>query len=842
MTADATDLVRGMNHASTTIERSAAAMLAQVKNLALGVTAALAIIGTVAVREAMKFEDSFAGVRKTVQATEEEYRNLEASLRDLAKQIPINVNEINRVAEAAGQLGIANETIVGFTKVMIELGTTTNMSSDEAASALARLANITQMNQKDFDRLGATLVALGYSSASTEKEIADMALRIAGAGHQIGMTNAEILSFAAGLSSVGIQAEMGGSAISQTMIRMAEAVTRGGATLETFSGIAGMSSDKFRAAFKDNAAQAVLSFIEGLHEVSKAGGDVFGVLDELGIDGIRMTDLLLRASGAGDLFRETLETGSRAWAENTALTEAAEKRYTTFSSQLTITWNLFKDILITVGQELMPVLKALNNMLQGTMTAQNGANGSMQNFISNIAPVFLKIVGLIGDAIWGWKLIIKVGQVSFLTWASVMLSIFQMVAEGITRSMEGIVKVFVDTANKAIKVANILRPKFLQFQKINFKLKFDTSSIDDLTKGTKEALVETLEELNSMVEEGSFSDRLKAEYAKVTQAISIENAKIVEDAKKTAEAIAMQGPGTMLPKPEMSQMEKDSAAAMRTMAMIPMPESSIGQIRGLRGLEDPKMRELGIIDQEMKAAQDRLKTLESLNNSELQLTEEVQAKKTAMIEAYNDKLAMLQMAQSEIVLGTATTMFGDLTQIAADTAGKQSGIYKTMFAMSKAFAIAESIIKIQQGIAAAASVGWPANIVAMGSVVAATASIVSTIQATRLEFGGGKALGGPVQKGKFYKVGEEGEEWFAPSTNGTIVPNDKINGGGQMKVVVNNYTDATATVSQKEENGERVTEILIQRVKSDIASELREGRGDVNRALESSYSLRRGRR
>lgn len=56
-----------------------------------------------------------------------------------------------------------------------------------------------------------------------------------------------------------------------------------------------------------------------------------------------------------------------------------------------------------------------------------------------------------------------------------------------------------------------------------------------------------------------------------------------------------------------------------------------------------------------------------------------------------------------------------------------------MFAVSKAFAIANSIIKIQQGIAEAASLPFPVNIPAMATVAASTASIVSTIEGTQVQ-------------------------------------------------------------------------------------------------------------
>ena len=163
------------------------------------------------------FESAFAGVRKTVDATEEEFAALSEGIRGMTKEIPASAVEISKVAEAAGQLGIEKEAILGFTRTMIDLGESTNLSADQAATALARLANITQMPQTEFGRLGSTVVALGNNLATTEAEIVEMGLRLAGAGKQVGMTEAEILSLAGALSSVGVEAQAGGSAFSRVM-------------------------------------------------------------------------------------------------------------------------------------------------------------------------------------------------------------------------------------------------------------------------------------------------------------------------------------------------------------------------------------------------------------------------------------------------------------------------------------------------------------------------------------------------------------------------------------------------------------------------------------------------
>ncbi|MDN4609119.1 phage tail tape measure protein [Sporosarcina highlanderae] len=376
------------------------------KEYSMKVTAPIMGIGAAAFKAAVDYESAFAGVRKTVDMQEEEFQQLSRAIRDMSKEIPAAATEIARVAEAAGQLGIKNEAIQGFTRTMIDLGVATNMSSDEAATALARFANITQMSQKDFGRLGSVVVNLGNNFATTEREIVDMALRLAGAGAQVGMSEADILALSTALSSVGIQAEMGGSAISRVMVNMQVASTgtekfrmvseatgmtlrelqlaagSGGkafgmfaeslgmtkkelnsviktqSDLENFAKIAGMTGEQFKKAFQEDAIGAIGAFINGLGNAEEAGTTAIEMLQEMGITEIRLRDSLLRAGGAAELFANAVDLSSNAWDENIALTKEAEERYKTTESQLKMLWNRVKDVGITLGDALIPALLA----------------------------------------------------------------------------------------------------------------------------------------------------------------------------------------------------------------------------------------------------------------------------------------------------------------------------------------------------------------------------------------------------------------------------------------------------------------------------------------------------
>ena len=293
---------------------------------AIAVKSAIAGISLFAAKTGLEFESAFAGVKKTVDATDQELQGFRDEIRGMAKDIPQTASSIAGVAEAAGQLGIKNENLIEFTRVMSDLGVATNMSSTEAATSLARLANITQMPQEKFSNLGSTIVALGNNLATTESEITEMGLRLAGAGSQVGMTEAQILGLAGAISSVGIEADAGGSAVSTVMAKMQLAVEKGGESLDQFAEVAGMSASEFQQAFRDDAAQAIVAFVTGLGTMEERGQSAIATLDGMEITEIRQRDALLRLSGAGDVLSESLDIATQAWSDNNALTNEAEQR------------------------------------------------------------------------------------------------------------------------------------------------------------------------------------------------------------------------------------------------------------------------------------------------------------------------------------------------------------------------------------------------------------------------------------------------------------------------------------------------------------------------------------
>lgn len=306
---------------------------------------------------AVEFESAMAGVQKTTDMSSVELVTMADSIQNLATRIPATTTEIAAVAEAAGQLGIAKNDILGFAEVMVNLGVATNLSSEEAASALAKFANVVGMSSANYERLGSTIVALGNNFATTESDIVSMSTRLASAGSIIGLTEPQIMAISTALSSVGIEAEAGGSAISKLLKSFETMVATGSPKLEKFAEVAGMSADEFSQAWGEDAVGALSAFINGLGNVDASGQSAVAVLDDLGIKEVRMSNAILSLASSQGILDKALSTANNAWEENTALANEASVRYETTESKMQMLANSADNVKVAFGERLTPAFK-----------------------------------------------------------------------------------------------------------------------------------------------------------------------------------------------------------------------------------------------------------------------------------------------------------------------------------------------------------------------------------------------------------------------------------------------------------------------------------------------------
>ena len=380
---------------------------------------ALAAGGVASAKFAIDFEDSFAGVKKTVDATPEQLAKIKQGIIDLSTTgidgrgaIPQTTTELNELAAAGGQLGISQENIIDFTEVMAQMGSATNLVGEEGAATLARFQNVMGVGQNEIRNIGSAIVDLGNHSATTESEIAEMALRMGKYGSSVRMSAADVLGYSAALSSLGIEAQMGGSAIGRTWLSIETAVASGGEGLTKFAKYSGKSAEEFKEQWNTDSSGAFNGLLKGLQSAE----NLTVALDDLGINNTQDIQAMMALVNGYDLVTESVNRSNTAYQENTALQEEFNAKNETTASKLANTKNNIIEAARSIGETMLPSIqdasttvadfaKGLSQMddEQKRAVVNTGATVIAIGAISKVSAGAIKGVGGIVEAVGNIK-------------------------------------------------------------------------------------------------------------------------------------------------------------------------------------------------------------------------------------------------------------------------------------------------------------------------------------------------------------------------------------------------------------------------------------------------------
>jgi TP901 family phage tail tape measure protein len=174
-------------------------------------------------------------------------------------------------------------------------------------------------------------------------------------------------------------------------------------------------------------------------------------------------------------------------------------------------------------------------------------------------------------------------------------------------------------------------------------------------------------------------------------------------------------------------------------------------------------------------------------------------------------------ASNSLMLSQYEGLFSGVAGITKAAFGEQSKAYRAMFAVQKAFSIAQSVMAIQTSVAKAMAVGFPANIPLIGQAISQGAGILSTLRGVQSP-AIGQAHDGimSVPKSGTWNL-EKGERVLPKHTAAAM---DKTlanaNSGG---VQVNNY--AGVAVTAKQENGLTIIDVrneIERKMRSDMTN------------------------
>lgn len=241
-------------------------------------------------------------------------------------------------------------------------------------------------------------------------------------------------------------------------------------------------------------------------------------------------------------------------------------------------------------------------------------------------------------------------------------------------------------------------------------------------------------------------------------------------------------------------------------------------------------------------ARDQLEELDALRQQNI-ITQEQYAQAEIDINRRKvEEIRALEMDSQHARLQAASSFFSEAASLLENYGDNSSNTYKNLFRISKAFALADSLVSLQAAIMkASVAAPFPANLGTMAAMGSAGLAVISNLRG--VTFGGGRQYGGAVSADSLYRVNEtgapemftasNGRQYMMPNTKGEVTAANKLGGGGG-NVIIHNYAGADVSATQNQ-NGD--TEVIINRAVAEVASQIASNNGQVWSALKGATSI-----
>lgn len=700
---------------------------------------------------------------------------------------------------------------------------------------------------------GGALGAMVISTANSAKEISNLA-QLSGA------SATEFQRFAAAAKSVGLEQDQLGDIFKDFREKIGEFVSTGGGEMKDFfeqiAPKVGVTADAFRNL---SGPQALQLYFDSLQKAGLSTEQMSFYLESAANDATKLIPLL-RDNG-----KELKSLGDEAERMGIVMDEKAIASAKEFSKNLETMQSFLNSVKIAISNEVIPTLNELSRefitgiknaggfasalKLIGTSNPFRDAQGNLEAYkkdLSNIEGLYAKAMkGGVNDQEDAQRFIPQIENLKKL------ISYYQEVynqqgAKFGPELPEGFKPPKPDggsggggggggksSAAKVTEAQRLLETMQRQLQTaLNLteleKLQADIQSkkIAGLTPAIQTQLVGLAKQIDMAKELGDF-DRATSEYLKEREAfeksIFALRKELMTDEERNADALKVQ-------LELIGQIKEAADRGDLTRRAIGKATAEAPEFAGLAPEVGGPFGELAKIDEAEEKLNEwydkQLEMLARFREERADLTAEFDEEEVQLKQQHQAKLMQIESARSIAQLSAAQSLFGNLADLTKNFAGEQSGIYKTMFALQKAAAIAQSIMAIQQGIAMAAANPWPVNLAAMASVAAATAGLISNISGVTLN---ARATGGPVSQSQPYLVGERGPELFVPNTNGAIVPNNKL-GGGDVTVNLIEDKSRAGQTQERNNNGAREIDVFVADIMGD---------GPRSKAMAKAFGLQR---
>ena len=357
----------------------------------------IVMAGRRAVNAFAEMEEQMANTRKYTQMATEQVEALNEAFKKMDTRT--GRDKLNEFAQEAGRLGKTTmEDVQGYVEAADILSVALVDLGEGATQTIAKISNIFGVEQllgtkEAMLSVGSTVNVLSQNCTASKPYLVEFAQRLAGVGAQAHMTIPEILAFGATLDANGQKVEMAASALSRTIMKLFQSP-------EEIAQTVGLNVEQFTETLKESTNEGLMMFLERLHEIGDkdALAALSPLFKDLGMDGIRMAQVLSVLSGKLEMVRWEQQEANKAFDEATSATREYNIFNNTAQAGIEKAKKRIHELAVELGEKLLPVY-------QHIMTS---------------GSAMLRLLNMIADFVISYKSVIITAAAA---WASYTLAV-----------------------------------------------------------------------------------------------------------------------------------------------------------------------------------------------------------------------------------------------------------------------------------------------------------------------------------------------------------------------------------------------------------------------------------
>jgi TP901 family phage tail tape measure protein len=337
-----------------------------------------------------KMDDIYADVMKTTGMTKGEVKALNEEFKEWDTRTLRE--DLNKIAEEGGRIGIAKNKIAEFTQAMdvanVALGDSFTGGVDEVTNKLGKLKLLfketkDEQVEKAYMSIGSAINDLGANGVASEENIADFTTRVGSLPEALKPAIQDALGLGAAFEESGIEAEIGSRAYGIVLNR---ATTDAG----NFGKVMGISKKEVEDLINTNPVEFFLKFSESMKGMNAV--DTGKTLDALKINADGANKVIGAAANSTDRFRELLDMSNNSFKTGTSLINEFNIKNNTLAAKLDKSKKDFKEQALILGEKLNPVLLKSTDIVTYIIKLMPG----LINFFSKYGGTILYLVSIIG--------------------------------------------------------------------------------------------------------------------------------------------------------------------------------------------------------------------------------------------------------------------------------------------------------------------------------------------------------------------------------------------------------------------------------------------------------------